>query len=64
MTKKVYRVRNWSEYNKGLVSRGSLFVWFNKEHIKSATSTHGNERYSDLLIRCGLTIRQLFQLTL
>lgn len=30
MTKKVYKVRNWSEYNKGLVSRRSLTVWFNK----------------------------------
>ena len=28
MTKKVYRVRNWQEYNKGLVSRGSLTFWF------------------------------------
>jgi len=62
MTKKVYRVRNWSEYNKGLVSRGSLFVWFNKDHIKSAEGEHGNQAYSDALILCALTIRQLFSL--
>ena len=62
MTKKVYRVRNWSEYNKGLVSRGSLYVWFNKNHIKSAEGEHGNQAYSDLLILCALTIRQLFAL--
>jgi hypothetical protein len=35
MTKKFYRIRNWSEYNKGLVSRGSLFIWFNKNQIMS-----------------------------
>lgn len=62
MTKKVYRVRNWSEYNKGLVSRGSLCVWFNKDHIKSSEREHGNQAYSDLLILCALTIRQLFAL--
>ncbi len=63
MTKKVYRVRNWSEYNKGLVSRGSLNVWFNKNHIKSAEGSHGNESYSDALILCALTIRQLFNMS-
>jgi hypothetical protein len=62
MTKKVYRVRNCSEYNKGLVSRGSLIVWFNKEHIRSAEGSHGNQAYSDLFILCALTIRQLFHL--
>lgn len=62
MTKKVYRVRNWSKYNKGLLSRGSLSVWFNKNYIKSAEGEHGNQAYSDLLILCALTIRQLFNL--
>lgn len=62
MTKKAYRIRNWSEYNKGLVSRGSLFVWFNKNQITSAQGSHGNQAYSDLLILCALTIRQLFNL--
>ncbi len=62
MTKKVYRVRNWSEYNKGLVLRGSLNVWFNKNQIKSFGDAHGNRAYSDTLIICALTIRQLFNL--
>jgi hypothetical protein len=62
MTKKAYRVRNWSDYNKGLVSRGSLYIWFDKNHIKSAEGAHGNESYSDALILCALTIRQLFDL--
>lgn len=63
MTKKVYRVRNWAEYNKGLVARGSLYVWFNQNEIKSAEGRHGNQSYSDALILCALTLRQLFSLT-
>ena len=62
MTKKVYRVRNWPQYNKGLVSRGSLFIWFNKAHIQSAEGAHKNQAYSNALIACALTIRQLFRL--
>ncbi len=62
MTQKVYRVRNWSKYNKGLVSRGSLYIWFNKNQIKSAEGSHGNKCYSDALILCALTIRQIFDL--
>ena len=63
MTKKVYRVRNWSEYNKGLVNRGSLSVWFDKKQIESSEGAHGNNCYSDALILCALTLRQLFRLT-
>lgn len=29
-----YRIRNWSEYNKTLVNRGSLTVWFSEEFIE------------------------------
>lgn len=69
MTKKVYRVRNWKEYNKGLVQRGSLTFWFSKEVIENWRSekskdTHGNQRYSNMAILCGLTLRQLFRLPL
>ncbi len=31
--KKKYRVRNWGEYSKGLVNRGSLTVWFDEKSI-------------------------------
>ena len=30
-TKKTYRIRNWREYNKALVQRGSLTIWFSEE---------------------------------
>lgn len=69
MTKKVYRVRNWKEYNKGLVNRGSLTFWFSKEVIDSWQNgrngeSHGNQKYSNMVILCGLTLRQLFRLPL
>jgi len=29
--KQKYRIRNWKEYNKALVNRGSLTVWFDAD---------------------------------
>jgi Transposase DDE domain len=69
MTRKVYRVRNWREYNKALVNRGSITFWFNEECIKQWISTErsGNrgrpEKYSWLAIECGLTLKALLSLT-
>lgn len=69
MAKKAYRVRNWKDYNKSLVQRGSLTFWFSKDVIESwkccrTDDSHGNQKYSDILIHCGLTLRQLFRLPL
>lgn len=69
MAKKAYRVRNWKDYNKSLVQRGSLTFWFSEEVIKSwkhpkKNNTHGNQKYSDMIILCSLTLRQLFRLPL
>lgn len=69
MAKKAYRVRNWKDYNKSLVQRGSLTFWFSKDVIDNCKSdqksnSHGNQKYSDILIFCALTLRQLFRLPL
>lgn len=69
MTKKVYRVRNWKEYNKGLVNRGSLSFWFSEDIINNWKNQrnknyHGNQKYSDIVILCALTLRQLYRLPL
>lgn len=69
MAKKAYRVRNWKDYNKSLVQRGSLTFWFSEEIINNWKSnpkehSHGNQKYSNMLILCALTIRQLFRLPL
>lgn len=64
-----YRVRNWKEYNKSLVQRGSLTFWFSEEVIhnwagQADEAAHGNQRYSNMAIISGLTLRQLFRLSL
>ena len=64
-----YRVRNWSEYDRALVNRGSLTVWFDEESIaKDWTPPRPKGRgkpgtYSDLAIQTRLTIKTLFRLT-
>lgn len=68
MSKKDYRVRNWKEYNEALVQRGSVTFWFNEESIKNwyepKKSNRGRpQKYSELAIICGLTIKAVFKLT-
>ena len=68
--KQQYRIRNWKEYNKALVNRGSLTVWFDKNSIDAWNETiRAGKRgrpheYSDLAIQCCLTIRAVFRLPL
>lgn len=70
MSKKQYRIRNWNNYNKALVERGSINLWFDEESIKEwhkgvLTGEKGRPReYSDIAIQCGLTIKAIFKLTL
>ncbi len=35
MAKKAHRARNWKNYNKSLVSRGSITVWIDKKSFKN-----------------------------
>lgn len=68
--KKTYRIRNWKEYNKALVQRGSLTVWFEQEPVdtwfhNNPTGKRGRPmRYTDLAIQCCLTIKSVFHLPL
>lgn len=68
--KKQYRIRNWAEYNKGLVNRGSLTVWFDKNSITKwhdikLTGVRGRPcDYSNTAILCALSLRNLFHLPL
>lgn len=69
MTKKVYRVRNWQEYNEALIQRGSITWWFNEACLEQWYVTQKNGKpgrplkYSDMAIECGLTLKALFKLT-
>jgi hypothetical protein len=68
--KKRYRVRNWTKYNKSLVKRGSLTIWFDEESIKKwhkveKIKGRGRPRkYADMAIQCMLTLKSVFDLPL
>lgn len=68
--KKNYRIRNWREYNKALVNRGSLTIWFDEKsiatwHNAAPTGERGRPQdYSDTAIICALSLRNLFRLPL
>lgn len=67
--KSVYRVRNWSAYNKSLKQRGSLTFWFDEKVIKNWNYQGPPQQgaqyvYSDLAIQTGLIFRKLFNLPL
>lgn len=71
MTKKVHCIRNWREYNKALVERGSITLWINEEVAKKwyesrSQNLHpGRQKYySDLALETCLTLKVLFKLPL
>ena len=60
-------ISNWSEYNKSLVQRGSIFLWIDEDEIRSWFSGTKNERgrprvYSDVAISVALRLKLLFGL--
>jgi hypothetical protein len=69
-TKQVsYRVRNWTKYNRSLVSRGSITVWIDEEVIatwhpaaQGKRQRGGQMRYSDRAIECLLMLKAVYGL--
>ncbi len=64
-----YRVRNWSEYERGLRSRGDVTIWLSEDAIAEWTPPRnglrgGQRRYSNLAILTALTLRLVFRLPL
>lgn len=65
-----YRLRNWGEYNRSLINRGSITFWFEEKavqkwYVVERTGKPGRSNtYSDDAIRCGLTIRTVFHTAL
>lgn len=65
--KTIYKVKNWSEYNKSLVARGALTMWVTPEVLTSWQDTRpaqqgGQYVYSDLAIETLLTLKHLLKL--
>lgn len=69
-TKQQYRLRNWTEYNKALVRRGSLTLWVSDEiiaqrHETRRTGKRGAPRtYTDTAILCMATLEEVYGLPL
>ena len=69
-TKHKYRLRNWSQYNKALVQRGSLTLWVGDDIIEQwrnhqRTGRRGKpSTYSDTAILCMATLAEVYRLTL
>jgi hypothetical protein len=66
--KTLYRVKNWSEYDKALVQRGSITFWlsdgFEKNWLYTGKKQRGGQfDYSDKAIETMLTIKEVFHLT-
>ena len=68
-SKAVYRVKNWSSYNRALVARGSLTVWLDDSLWRQWYDQRPSQRgaqfvYSDPTIEWMLTMRVLLKLPL
>lgn len=66
--KELYRVRNWSEYDRSLVKRESLTIWMSEEaktkwKAEGPKQRGGQQEYSDLAIETALTLKEVFHLT-
>ena len=66
--KGLYRVKNWSEYDKALVQRGSITFWMSDDFEKTWMYTGEKQRgsqfeYSDQAILVMLTVKEVFHLT-
>lgn len=68
--KRQYRIRNWRQYNKALVQRGSLTLWIDTRSTNtwvdySHPHRRGRQRtYTDAAILCALLLREVYHLPL
>jgi hypothetical protein len=66
-TLKIYRTTNWSSYNRALINRGNICIWFDPKtqwYAQSQGKQGRNQIYSDTAIQCCLMIKSLFRLSL
>ena len=64
-----YKLKNWPEYNRSLIKRGDITLWFSEDIANSwyydGPKTRGAQKvYSDLAIETALTIRSILSLRL
>jgi hypothetical protein len=64
----LYRIQNWSAYEKALVERGSITFWLSDDLARTWHYVGKKQRgaqfdYSDQAIRIMLTVKEVFHLT-
>ena len=64
-----YRVANWASYDRALVRRGDVTIWFSPAAVATweplgVGKRGGQLKYSDLAIETTLTLRLIFHLPL
>jgi hypothetical protein len=64
----LYRIQNWSAYEKALVQRGSITFWLSDDFESTWQYAGAKQRgaqfdYSDQAIRIMLTVKEVFHLT-
>ena len=69
MSKAKHRIHNWKDYNRSLIQRGSITVWFSEDAIEKWNAVPTGKRgrptiYSDDAILTALLIRFVFHLPL
>lgn len=68
MSKKTYRVRNWSKYNQNLTQRGSITFWIDEEILEQwrfpiKRGKRGRpQEYLDGVILCALQLKAIYHL--
>ena len=64
---KIYRTTNWPLYNRALINRGNIFIWFGPTtqwYAQPQGKQGRNQTYADAEIQCCLIIKSLFLLSL
>ncbi len=65
-----YRIRNWPAYNRALINRGRLTVWFDEHtiagwrHTEPAAGPGAPRTYAALAIECALVFKSVYHLSL
>ena len=61
----VYRVKNWPEYNAGLIERGNVSIWMDEQMFvpRSETSSRRGrpQAYCDGVIQILLTLKSVYR---
>lgn len=69
-TEPTYRIRNWPEYNRALIQRGSITIWIDEQAVKNWFSSYHTCRagrpatYSDEAILMMLILREVYKRSL